>query len=128
MKKRSKKGFTLIELIVVIAILGILALIAIPTFLGMREKANEGTVKSNLRNVQAAAVMYATTNNIKVYNVSDSGTVLTTILGNWPVGPGTTSYKVVLGKSYATLSDIPYPTDGVNTYDGISFTKSATIP
>lgn len=123
MKKRSKKGFTLIELIVVIAILGILALIAIPTFLGMRETANEGTVKSNLRNIQAAAVMYATTSNIDVYDVDDAtGTILDDILGNWPEGPGAVAYSVTNGVANAAgTAGIPYPDGGVTSYDGVTF-------
>ena len=55
--KRSK-GFTLIELMIVVAIIGILAAIAVPKFADLLRKANEGATKGNLGSIRSAISIY----------------------------------------------------------------------
>lgn len=55
--KRKKKGFTLIELVIVIAIIAILAAIAIPRYQRSKQKAKEVAIKSNVSMLTSAAVL-----------------------------------------------------------------------
>jgi len=58
MLRKTEKGFTLIELMIVVAIIGILAAIAIPRFADLIRKSKEGATKGNLGAIRSALSIY----------------------------------------------------------------------
>ncbi len=60
---RNRKGFTLVEIMIVVAIIALLAAIAIPNLLSAKRTANTAAAKANIRALSTAAEVYATGHN-----------------------------------------------------------------
>lgn len=82
-KKNNKKAFTLIELIVVIAIIGVLVAILVPTMNGFVSDAQEATALANARTVYSvgqAEIAFALTNDGAAPSDADGGAALKTLI------------------------------------------------
>ncbi len=70
--KSSDKGFTLIELMIVVAVIGILASVSIPKFSDMLEKSKEGATKGNIAALKSAVVIYYASNSVWPGGLTDN--------------------------------------------------------
>jgi prepilin-type N-terminal cleavage/methylation domain-containing protein len=99
----SAGGFTLIELMIVVAIIGILAAIAIPKFANMIQKSKEGTTKGKLGALRGALEIYYS--QMEGYYPSD----LTPFTA--PGNPFVTTMPLVYTASHGTSDVIDYPSN-----------------
>jgi type IV pilus assembly protein PilA len=100
-RAQEESGFTLIELLVVILIIGILAAIAIPSFLNQRSKGNDAEAKSTAVTAAEAMETCATDNNGSYTNCSKASLVsieptLNDAGARLAVTPGANNYEIVV--------------------------------
>ncbi len=132
-RKKREEGFTLIELVIVIAIIGILMAIAIPNYMSARRTAAINATKANLRNLATALELYMAEKNFSIYpENADINTVLKTYLpGGAPKNPAGKNYvysQVDSGASFLIGDLDPYDGKYYQVGPGGSIQEVTSVP
>lgn len=105
MQNKSKKGFTLVEIMIVVVIIGLLAAMAVPAFQKVRETSQSKTITNNLRQLATASQQYFLENG-----------AATTVAYNTLVGSGNYITNIT------PVADEVYPTSIAVTEESIATT------
>ena len=111
-KFKSKKGFTLAELLIVVAIIAVLVAIAVPLFVTALNKADDAVIKANERSVKAIAVTYilsADNTDDKIWTIDEKGEKQPSLDGPWE------AIATVTDTGEITLTSVKIKEDGAVT-------------
>jgi prepilin-type N-terminal cleavage/methylation domain-containing protein len=93
-KARAERGFTLVEIMIVVLIIGILLAIAVPNFVRARETSRAKSCVANLKQIDAAKEQWAMDNNKQDGDACDMSNLVPTYLKSQPSCPSGGTYTV----------------------------------
>ncbi len=129
-RTQSESGFTLVELLVVMLIIGLLAAIAIPAFFNQRSKASDAEAKSAVKTAQTAMETFATDEGASGYDLATVAALQTieptlnnandldlTTAADVAVNPGVDTYTVSVASDAGNRFAITRAANGTITYN-----------
>ena len=137
MKRNNKKGFTIVELVIVIAVIAILSAVLIPTFGGIVEKANKSAAQQEAKNAHTQYLIDTDADTSNVVIVVDGKYYFTVTNGEFEAEETAPAYHTGVLKTYGDVTihvpgacadenDSDLATDGVQK-DGLCDICEATV-